>query len=308
MSFLTKLLGGIAKFGTGGLAGPLIEAGASLLGGALNNKAEKAGIAAQNAYNDPAQIRARAEAAGFNPLSFIGPGVGNQTAAVSGSYMGSAIADAGMAMADGIANSTKRKQAEQLGALEIENAKLQNKLLQLTLRPKVGGVYAQRETTPTIAAAVGGGNAGEAGLFGVTATSSAGVSGSVGLGGSANASGDAIRTSDNWVASDGTVFAGPGSKSMDLEQVVGAAVMDMYGRGVGLGRQLPKSDGPRYGRSFADKFWSRLASEASRASSAFQRGDQRNAKWVASALYPAVHATENQARAFGQNWYREQFP
>lgn len=172
MSFLTKLLGGIATFGTGGLAGPLISAGASLLGGALNNKAEKAGIAAQNAYNDPAQIRARAEAAGFNPISFIGPGVGNQTAAASGAYMGSAIADAGMAIADGIANRTKRKQAEQLGALEIENAKLQNKLMQLTLRPKVGGVYAQRETTPTIAAAVGGGNAAAAnsGLSSVSAS------------------------------------------------------------------------------------------------------------------------------------------
>jgi|GEM_PF-2690755 len=296
----------------------LIGAGSSLLGGLFGQSSAAADrrfnaeqIDKQNEYNKPINIRKRAEEGGFNPLSFIGPGVGLQTGvaqANSANYMGAAIADAGMAIADNIANSTKRKQAEQLGALEIENAKLQNKLLQLTLRPKVGGVYAQRETTPTIAAAVGGGNAGEAGLFGVTATSSAGVSGSVGLGGSANASGDAIRTSDNWVASDGTVFAGPGSKSMDLEQVVGAAVMDMYGRGVGLGRQLPKSDGPRYGRSFADKFWSRLASEASHASSAFQRGDQRNAKWVASALYPAVHATENQARAFGTNWYREQFP
>lgn len=157
MSFLSSLLGGIATIGTGGLAGPLISAGASLLGGALNNKAEKAGIAAQNAYNDPAQIRARAEKAGFNPLSFIGPGVGNQTAAASGAYMGSAIADAGMAMAEGIANRTKKKQAEQLGALEIENAKLQNKLLQLTLRPKVGGVYADRQSTPTVSEAVGGG-------------------------------------------------------------------------------------------------------------------------------------------------------
>lgn len=157
MGVFESLLAPIMGFSLGPLAGPLISAGTSLLGGAINAKNERKGIAAQNAYNDPAQIRARAEAAGFNPLSFIGPGVGNQTTAASGAYMGSAIADAGMAMADGIANRTKVKQAEQLGALEIENAKLQNKLMQLTLRPKVGGVYAQRQSTPTIAAAVGGG-------------------------------------------------------------------------------------------------------------------------------------------------------
>lgn len=147
----------------------LISAGASLLGGLFGQSSAAADrrfnaqqIDKQNAYNNPINIRKRAEKAGFNPLLFVGPGVGLQTGvaqANSANYMGAAIADAGMAIADNIANSTKRKQAEQLGALEIENAKLQNKLLQLTLRPKVGGVYAQRETTPTIAAAVGGGNA-----------------------------------------------------------------------------------------------------------------------------------------------------
>lgn len=146
----------------------LLGAGSSLLGGlfgmsnaAADRRFNAQQIKEQNEYNKPINIRKRAEEGGFNPLSFIGPGVGLQTGvaqANSGNYMGAAIADAGMAMADSIANRTKVKQAEQLGALEIENAKLQNKLMQLTLRPKVEGVYAQRETTPTIAAAVGGGN------------------------------------------------------------------------------------------------------------------------------------------------------
>lgn len=145
MGILSKILGAVATPFLGPLGPALIGAGSSLLGGALSNKAERKGIAAQNAYNDPAQIRARAESAGFNPLLFVGPGVGNQTTAASGGYMGAAIADAGMQIAD---QMSKNRELARLEKLSAENKKLAEKVQALTIRPKVGGVYAQREETP----------------------------------------------------------------------------------------------------------------------------------------------------------------
>lgn len=132
---------------TASLAPSLIGAGASLLGGALSARAEKKGIAAQNAYNHPTAIRQRAEEAGFNPLLFIGPGVGQQTAVGGSNYMGSAIANAGMQIAD---QMSKNQELARLEKLSAENQKLAEKVQTLTIRPKVGGVYAQREKSPLI--------------------------------------------------------------------------------------------------------------------------------------------------------------
>lgn len=142
---------------TASLAPSLIGAGASLLGGALSARAEKKGIAAQNAYNHPTAIRQRAEEAGFNPLLFIGPGVGQQTAVGGSNYMGSAIANAGMQIAD---QMSKNQELARLEKLSAENKKLAEKVQTLTIRPKVGGVYAQRQAIPSLSAAVGGTNAG----------------------------------------------------------------------------------------------------------------------------------------------------
>lgn len=135
----------------------VIGAGASLLGGILGNKAQRKAQAREaqairemNEYNDPKNVRARAEAAGFNPLLFIGPGVGQQTALPaisSANYLGSAIADAGMVIAD---QMSKNKELARLEKLSAENRKLAEKVQSLTIRPKVGGVYAQRETTGAI--------------------------------------------------------------------------------------------------------------------------------------------------------------
>lgn len=164
------------------VAPALISGAFSLLGGILGRNQAKDDlatqrklIAEQNEYNNPTNIRKRAEDAGFNPLSFIGPGVGlqTQTAQVnSGNYMGAAIADAGMAVADAM---SKRADLGKLNKLEQANAKLASKVQSLTLRPKVAGVYAQRQSTPTIAAAVGGGNVGS----GKTGASDPAVAGSV---------------------------------------------------------------------------------------------------------------------------------
>ena len=145
MGILSNILGAVAAPFLGPLGPALIGAGSSLVGGALSNKAERKGIAAQNAYNDPAQIRARAESAGFNPLLFIGPGVGNQNAAASGAYMGAAVADAGMQIAD---QMSKNRELARLEKLSAENKKLAEKVQSMTIRPQVGGVYAQREETP----------------------------------------------------------------------------------------------------------------------------------------------------------------
>lgn len=117
-----------------------------LVGGALSlfgaNKAKKDAQKAtndMNDYNNPVAIRARAEEAGFNPLLFVGPGVGNQTAPAATGQMGSAIADLGMMAAEKISGQAEAKARMQ--NLELQNQKLQKELTQATLRPKAAGLY-----------------------------------------------------------------------------------------------------------------------------------------------------------------------
>jgi len=154
----------------------LIGAGASLLGGILGRNSERKAIAAQNDYNNPANIRARAEAAGFNPLLFVGPGVGNQMATGGSNYMGSAIADAGLMLSEALA---KRQDLRKLDRLKDENEKLSQQVTDLTIRPKFGGIYSQREATPSKSAALGGANDAapvKAASVGVSGVASGGVS------------------------------------------------------------------------------------------------------------------------------------
>lgn len=145
----------------------LLSVASTLLGGILGQSAEKRNnayqaqlIREQNAYNAPDQVRARAEAAGFNPLLFVGPGVGQQTATAASSssnYMGSAIADAGLMLADSVA---KRKDVMRLSRMEDQNRRLSEKVQALTLRPQVGGIYSQLEGgVPSLANSLGVSNA-----------------------------------------------------------------------------------------------------------------------------------------------------
>jgi len=120
------------------MLGALIGAGASLIGGALASREQKAGIASMNRYNSPKAIRKRAEDAGFNPLLFVGPGVGLQNQAATG-MMGSAVQDAGMVIADGLAAQSADKQ--RIAALQEANKKLAASFETATLRPRVGGIY-----------------------------------------------------------------------------------------------------------------------------------------------------------------------
>lgn len=140
-----------------------ISAGATLVGGLLGQSASKKAREQEvrmfyenREWNQPEHVRYRAEQAGFNPLLFIGPGVGQSAAPnISGggqNYLGSAIADAGMILADGL---SRRKESQKVSQLEAQNKKLAEQVQSLTLRPKVGGIYANRQATPTLRQALG---------------------------------------------------------------------------------------------------------------------------------------------------------
>lgn len=170
-SSIVKIGTGIASVATGGVAGAAIGAAGSLVGGALDRKdakdaakeaqkvnqaaADKAraqsvsDVQAMNDYNDPKNVRARAEAAGFNPLLFVGPGVGNQTALPSTyapavaprqtGQMGTAISNSALLIGDEM-----RRRSEEVGRvsqLEQKNRDLTEQLNNSKLRPKVAGIF-----------------------------------------------------------------------------------------------------------------------------------------------------------------------
>lgn len=117
----------------------LISAGGSLLGGLFGRKSKPQ----QPVYVVPeyAQIRAKAEAAGFNPLTALtsAPGaVGNVS--YQPNIMGEAIANAAMALADGL----DPEKAARVEALELQNKDLQKRLQAATIRPAGPGLYAGR--------------------------------------------------------------------------------------------------------------------------------------------------------------------
>jgi hypothetical protein len=126
----------------------LIGAGSSLLGGLFGSKPP---TASQNFKSHMKGVMQSAEKYGFNPLTLLGVNAGSSSAAPN--YMGQAIADAGMMLADGM----QKKAAEKgrVSQLEDENRKLQEKLQQNTIRPKFGGVYQQQVQTPGLGFSLG---------------------------------------------------------------------------------------------------------------------------------------------------------
>ena len=114
----------------------LIGAAGSLLGGLFGSKKEKPVYVVP----DYQQIRDKAEAAGFNPLTALtfAPGsVGNYTYDNS---MGEAIANAGLMLADGL----DPEKAARVQQLELQNKELRDKLNAATLRPAGAGLYQGR--------------------------------------------------------------------------------------------------------------------------------------------------------------------
>jgi|GEM_PF-2829136 len=130
------------------IGGALISGASSLLGGIFG------GSKSEYVVPNYQKIRTKAEAAGFNPLTALAMAPGQVVQ--SQNYMGSAIADAGLALADGLVAKDKKDGA--LAKLAEENDKLRETVQNMTLRPKVPGVYAQREAIPSVSQAVGGGN------------------------------------------------------------------------------------------------------------------------------------------------------
>ena len=140
------------------IGGSIVSGLFGLFGGSRAEKREARAIAAQNAYNDPSAVRARAEKAGFNPLLFIGPGVGQQTAVGGTDYMSGAIASAGMLLGDALAKSGKSSTVAKLNQYQQQNETLKQQVQSLTLRPTVGGIYAGNERAPSKSEATRGTN------------------------------------------------------------------------------------------------------------------------------------------------------
>lgn len=107
------LFDGIAKLFGGALGGPLVSAGASLIGGALNNKQRNKELS----MSDPAYIRQQAEAAGFNPLLFTNQAFQNSSNVPT---FGSALADAGHFLGEGMLRNQEMKSEQALRITELQ--------------------------------------------------------------------------------------------------------------------------------------------------------------------------------------------
>ena len=130
------------------IATALIGGASSLLGGLFGKP--KTTSAGENRYSDVQGAMKAAKEFNLNPLTVLGmPPIGPTS---TPNYIGQAISDAGLMLADGYAKKAEREGA--VSKLQDENKKLQQKLQQATIRPKVGGVYTQRVQTPTVQEAV----------------------------------------------------------------------------------------------------------------------------------------------------------
>ena len=126
----------------------LIKVGGSLLGGLFGRKEAKPEFIVPK-YGE---IRRKAEKAGFNPLTALTSAPGSVVAGGQ-NYMGSAIADAALHLADGM--QEKAAQEGEAQQLREENAELAKKVQDLTIRPRVGGIYSGNVATPSIRSALG---------------------------------------------------------------------------------------------------------------------------------------------------------
>lgn len=163
------------------VTGGLLKIGGSLLGGLFGKKKTvSARVNSRDAILGQAEgARKASEEYGFNPLTLLGASsaVGPSQ---SDNTMGQAIADAALLAADSLTGREEDK-------LRIENMRLQNERLKaevtnLTLRPKVGGIYASNVTTPSLGAVGGGSSNASVSRKGVGVGNGAGVSDAGALG------------------------------------------------------------------------------------------------------------------------------
>lgn len=132
----------------------LIGAGGALLGGIFGKP--KRTSAQQNSrqgiLGQAQGAREAAEKYGFNPLTLLAAS-SPMGPSESSNYMGTAIANSALMLADGLAKRQERIGRE--AALEKANEELRLQVRELTLRPKFGGIYAQRQAVPSLGAALG---------------------------------------------------------------------------------------------------------------------------------------------------------
>lgn len=155
----------------------LLGAIGGILGGLLSKP--KTISAGDNAYSHVGGIMEAAEQFGFNPLTLLGAVPSMGATQVGGNpVLGAAVADAGMMLADGLA----KKKVDEEAQLRMQNYALKRTVERMTIRPKVGGIYARQEMTPTMGEALGVSDA--------SASDRSGVAGGLGQpsGGGANLS------------------------------------------------------------------------------------------------------------------------
>ena len=194
------------------IAGSLIGAGGSLIGGLLGK--QKGYSPREQGLGHVEGMMQASEAFGINPLFLLG-NVAAGGGIPSQNYMGSAIADAAMLLGDAV---SKNKEKQQLTQKNEQIAKLQKRIDNLTLRPKVGGIYAQNEQTPTIGSALGRG--GDASAIQTVARGNGSSGGSAGAGGAAGVSRPLMETSaldSRRDVDNAPIKTGPGVMVIDNE-------------------------------------------------------------------------------------------
>ncbi|MBU3036597.1 hypothetical protein [Tritonibacter mobilis] len=122
------------------MLGGLVGGALSFLGGRSARKQQEKMYWQNRWDNLPEGIRANAEAAGFNPLVFAGPGVGN--GAGYQPTMGHELSTAGQVVTD--ASLALENQKIRRAELELENKRLEELVKRNTLRPSTPGVYGDR--------------------------------------------------------------------------------------------------------------------------------------------------------------------
>lgn len=145
---------------------PLIQAGASILGGLFGKSKVKQISAGDNAYSHVDGIMRAAKDFNINPQFLFGSvgQMGGTPGSVDNSAFGSAIADAGMLMADALGK--RAGAAGLLNKLTQENTALKRQNTSLTLRPTVPGIFARASSNARSAGSLGGGGAAYGGVGG----------------------------------------------------------------------------------------------------------------------------------------------
>ena len=116
----------------------------TLLGGILSNNqaSRERERSVDDVKNQFLRLREAAELGGYNPLAVLGMGSGvPNPSASSAAFMGSAIADSGLMLADHLAKTQSQGTLAKVNSLQMENTDLLGRLTAATLRPTVPGVF-----------------------------------------------------------------------------------------------------------------------------------------------------------------------